>query len=50
MTWRVLQWSTGNVGRASLRAVLKHPELELAGVFAFAPEKDGVDVGALLAS
>ncbi len=48
MTLRVLQWSTGNVGRASLRAVLAHPELELAGVFAHAPEKNGIDVGALL--
>jgi 4-hydroxy-tetrahydrodipicolinate reductase len=48
MTFRVLQWSTGNVGRASLRAVLAHPELELAGVFAHGPEKKGVDVGSLL--
>ncbi len=48
MSWRVLQWSTGNVGRASLRAVLAHPELELAGVFAHGAEKNGVDVGALL--
>ncbi len=48
MTFRVLQWSTGNVGRASLRAILAHPEIELAGVFAHAPEKDGTDVGSLL--
>ena len=48
MSLRVLQWSTGNVGRASLRAVLAHPELELAGVFAHGPDKDGVDVGSLL--
>ena len=48
MTLRVLQWSTGSVGRTSLRAVLSHPELELAGVFAHGPEKNGVDVGSLL--
>jgi hypothetical protein len=48
MTWRVLQWSTGNVGRASLRAILAHPELELAGVFAHGAAKNGVDAGALL--
>jgi 4-hydroxy-tetrahydrodipicolinate reductase len=48
VSWRVLQWSTGNVGRASLRSVLAHPELELAGVFAHDPAKQGVDVGALL--
>ena len=48
MTYRVLQWSTGNVGRASLRSVLAHPELELGGVFAHDPAKKGVDAGALL--
>ncbi len=44
----MLQWSTGNVGRASLRSVLTHPELELAGVFAHSPEKQGVDAGSLV--
>ncbi len=48
MTLRVLQWSTGNVGRASLRGVLNHPELELAGVFSNSKDKQGTDVGALL--
>ena len=48
MSFKVLQWSTGNVGRASLRGVLAHPELELAGVFAHDPAKQGVDVGSLL--
>jgi hypothetical protein len=48
MSLRVLQWSTGNVGRASMRAVLAHPELELGGVFAHDPAKQGVDVGSLL--
>lgn len=48
MTLRVLQWSTGNVGRASLRAILAHPELELAGVFAHGADKAGVDAGSLL--
>jgi hypothetical protein len=48
VAFRVLQWSTGNVGRASLRAVLRHPEIELAAVFAHDPSKQGVDVGELL--
>lgn len=48
MSLRVLQWSTGNVGRASMRSVLRHPELELAGVYSHDPAKDGVDVGALM--
>ena len=33
MTYRVIQWSTGNVGRAALRCIIKHPELELVGVW-----------------
>ena len=30
--YRVNQWSTGNVGKAALRCIIKHPDLELAGV------------------
>jgi hypothetical protein len=45
--YRVIQWATGNVGRESLRGVLEHPQLELAGVRVFSSEKDGVDAGAL---
>src|SRR5439155_687056 len=31
MPYRVIQWSTGNVGRFALRCVIGHPELELVG-------------------
>jgi hypothetical protein len=44
---RVVQWSTGNVGRQALAAVLDHPELELVGVFAFGADKVGRDAGEL---
>jgi hypothetical protein len=44
---RVVQWSTGNVGRQALAAVLDHPELELVGLFAFGAEKVGRDAGEL---
>lgn len=47
MTYRVIQWATGNVGRASLQAVAIHPELELAGLLVINPEKAGQDAGAL---
>jgi 4-hydroxy-tetrahydrodipicolinate reductase len=47
MAYRVIQWSTGNVGRYALRAILGHPELELAGVFVHGAEKEGRDAGAL---
>src|SRR3989304_3096150 len=47
MAHRVIQWSTGNVGRYALRAILGHPELELAGVFVHSPAKAGRDAGEL---
>src|SRR4029078_13031129 len=48
LTIRVVQWSTGNVGRHALRAILDHPELELAGVYVTSRAKAGIDVGELL--
>lgn len=47
MAKRVIQWSTGNVGRAALRAILEHPELELAGLFVHGADKEGRDAGEL---
>ena len=44
---RVLQWTTGNVGRRSVLAVLANPELELVGCYAWSPDKVGRDVGEL---
>ncbi len=44
---RVIQWTTGNVGRRSLRAIIGHPGMELVGVFAHSPEKVGLDAAAL---
>jgi hypothetical protein len=47
MTIRVVQWTTGNVGRRSVRAVVGHPDLELVGCYAWSPDKVGRDVGEL---
>jgi 4-hydroxy-tetrahydrodipicolinate reductase len=47
MTLRVIQWTTGNVGRRTLRAILRHPDLELAGVYAHGAEKVGRDAADL---
>lgn len=47
MTWKVIQWATGNVGRSALRAVVEHPELELVGVLVYDHAKAGMDAGAL---
>jgi hypothetical protein len=46
-TYRVVQWSTGNVGRQALAATLDHPHLELVGLYAFGADKVGRDVGEL---
>ena len=47
MSHRVIQWGTGNVGRYALRAILGHPELELAGVWVHSEKKAGRDAGEL---
>ena len=48
MTYRVVQWATGGVGRAAIEGVLAHPDLELAGCWVHSASKDGVDVGTLM--
>ena len=45
MTWRVVQWSTGNLGRAAIEGIIAHPELELAGVWVHTTSKAGKDAG-----
>ncbi|MFI5052914.1 MAG: hypothetical protein ACHQDE_01015 [Acidimicrobiia bacterium] len=47
MALEVMQWATGSVGSASLRAIIEHPDLELVGVLVFDPAKAGQDAGAL---
>jgi hypothetical protein len=44
---RVVQWTTGNVGQRSVRAVVAHPDLELVGCYAWSADKVGRDVGEL---
>jgi 2,4-diaminopentanoate dehydrogenase len=48
MTYRVVQWGTGNVGRHSLRGILERPELELAALRVYNKAKVGVDAGTML--
>ena len=47
MTYRVIQWSTGNVGRHALRLVANHPDLELVGLWVHGADKAGRDAGEL---
>lgn len=44
---RVIQFSTGNVGRHSLQAIVGRPDLELVGVHASTAEKVGRDAAEL---
>ena len=44
---RVIQWTTGNIGRRSLHAIIGRPDLELVGVYAHGQDKVGVDAAAL---
>jgi hypothetical protein len=47
MTYRVIQWTTGHVGREAVKGILEHPELELVGCYAWSEDKVGKDVGEL---
>jgi hypothetical protein len=42
---RVIQWATGTVGKHAVRAVHRHPELELVGAYVYSAHKAGRDVG-----
>lgn len=44
---RIVQWTTGNVARQTVRAILARPDLELVGVYAHSPAKVGLDVAEL---
>jgi hypothetical protein len=45
--YRVVQWTTGNVGKRSVQAVVTNPALELVGCYAWSPDKVGRDAGEL---
>jgi hypothetical protein len=47
MAIRIVQWTTGNVGQRSVRAVVAHPDFELVGCYAWSADKVGRDVGEL---
>jgi len=43
--YRVVPWTTGNVGQRSVIAAVGNPELEIIGCDAWGPEKVGRYVG-----
>ncbi|MBB3748176.1 4-hydroxy-tetrahydrodipicolinate reductase [Mycolicibacterium sp. BK634] len=48
MSYKVIQWGTGNVGKHSLRAIIERPDLELVGLRVYSEEKSGRDAGDLV--
>ena len=47
MTYKVIQWGTGNLGTLAVQSILKHPDLELIGAWVSSSQKAGRDVGEL---
>ncbi len=47
MTYRVIAWSTGNVGKHAIVGIDANPELDLIGVYVSNPDKVGKDAGQL---
>jgi hypothetical protein len=45
MTYKVIQWATGNVGRAAIEGIIDHPDLELVGAYVYSDDKAGRDAG-----
>ena len=45
MSLRVVEWSTGTVGKHAIAGILARPELELVGAWVSSEEKHGRDVG-----
>ena len=44
---KVIQWTTGNIGRRSLHAIIGRPDMELVGVYAHGEDKVGKDAAEL---
>src|ERR1700730_13322436 len=44
---RVVQWTTGNVGKSSVQALATNPNYEIVGCYAWSQDKVGRDVGEL---
>ena len=47
MTYRIIQWGTGAVGKHAMRAVMDDPDMKLVGVKVYSEGKVGQDAGAL---
>jgi 2,4-diaminopentanoate dehydrogenase len=48
VSYRIVEWSTGNVGRHAVIGIDARPDLELVGLFVSNPDKVGHDAGQLV--
>ncbi len=47
MTYKVIQWATGAMGKTCLQAVIDHPAMELSGLYVYSAAKASKDAGAI---
>jgi 2,4-diaminopentanoate dehydrogenase len=45
--YRIVQWTTCNIGKSAVAAITANPGLELVGGYAHSPDKVGSDAGEL---
>jgi hypothetical protein len=45
MSYRVIQWATGDLASKAVAGIVGHPDLELVGAWVHSAEKEGRDVG-----
>jgi hypothetical protein len=48
MTYRVIQWETGVIGRSGLRALIARPEFDLVGLYTENPAEAGQEAGEIV--
>ena len=47
MGYKVIQWSSGNVGKHAIEAVAERKNMKLAGLYVYSDEKSGQDAGTI---
>ena len=45
MAYKIIQWSSGNVGKNAIAAVAQRKGLKLVGLYVYNPDKEGKDAG-----
>ena len=45
MPYKIIQWASGSVGKAAVRAVAANPDMKVVGMFVHSADKAGRDIG-----